>query len=126
MTKGTYSAALVAFNEIRQILKKHELGGAIHIVSKDRAGWRYFWPPWTAIYERADGAVGIRLRSKEFKSIKGARHPAERHLAEHTAHTVFQLRDLAAQQFAAMDKLCDEIEKHWEVEHHPGRDRQPE
>lgn len=118
MTKtkpGSDEAARMAFREIRHVLRKHKLAGCAFIVSDARAFWVYEFPAWCALtYEQTPEGQRLRLRARrnEFDTDEAANKHAEL-----TAHVVFQMRDLSAATFDAMNKFAIELEDQWGAEH---------
>lgn len=106
--------------EIVGVLQKYDMAGAVHIVCKERAMWRYHFPTWGVIKVND---IGIRFHSKreDFPSLE-----AQRQAVELSAHIVFQLRDMAALTFGQMDKIAKMIEERFDVEHRGGVDFDPE
>ncbi len=111
--------------EIIGVLKKHDMAGAITVVAKDRAHFRYHFPTWSVaqLHEATGGGLGIRLQSKasDFPSKE-----AQRVANELTAHIVYQMRDCAANTIGVCSALAEKMDAAWEVEHTPNVDFDPE
>jgi hypothetical protein len=107
--------------EIVAALKKHDMAGAVTIVSKERAMFKYQFPTWSVV--QFDGPNKLRFRSKreDFPSKK-AQHEA----TELSVHIILQMRDVAAQTFAMCENVKAMLDKHMEIEHHPFADFDPE
>lgn len=58
--------------EIIGVLKKYDMAGAVTVVSKERAMFKYHFPKWTVVEL---GETSVRLRSKlaDFPSIDAQR-----------------------------------------------------
>jgi hypothetical protein len=110
--------------EIVGVLKKYDMAGAVHIVDKDRAMFRYHFPTWGVVsLEEGAGKTGIRFRSKreDFPSRE-----AQKEAVELSTHIIFQLRDLSAMTFAQMNKVAGMLQEHFHVEHKSMADFDPE
>jgi hypothetical protein len=107
--------------EIVGALKKYDMAGAITVVDKDRAMFRYQFPTWSLV--QFDGPNKIRFRSKreDFPS-KEAQHEA----TKLSVHIIMQMRDIAAQTFALCEDIKGKLDQHMEIEHHPFADFDPE
>lgn len=106
--------------EIVGILKKYDMAGAITVVSKERAMFKFHFPTWSVILL---GESHIRFRSKreDFPSKE-----AQRQATELSAHIIMQIRDIAATTFAAMNKIGGELQTQLGMTHTPGSDFDPE
>lgn len=106
--------------EIIAVLQKYDMAGAITVVSKERAMFKYFFPTWSCIIFGEDH---IRFRSKrEDYASAEAQHQA----AELSAHIVFQMRDIAKNTKNLMESICVQLIEHLGVEHVPFADFDPE
>lgn len=106
--------------EIIGVLKKHDMAGAVTVVSKERAMFKYHFPTWTAV-ELKETSVRLRLKSSEFESKKAARD-----CAELTAHVIMQMGDCAANTMGLVKHLSEIMRDKWGMEHEGGADFDPE
>jgi hypothetical protein len=102
--------------EIIVVLQKYDMAGAITVVSKERAMWKYHFPTWSVI---TLGSDHIRFRSKreDFPNLE-----AQRAAAELSAHIVMQMRDVAANTFTMMEHIAEQLRDKLGMEHVPGVD----
>lgn len=114
-----------AMAEINAIMKKHDIGGHITLVSPTNSEFRYMIDPsWScAWFERADGgAYAVRFRAnKESIPDKQERHK----IVENTMHLLLQIRDLAAKTFVETDAVVSQLGNHVEIEHKPFSNFEP-
>jgi hypothetical protein len=106
--------------EIMGVLKKYDMAGAITVVSKERAMFKYHFPTWSVITIEP---ASIRFRSKrsDFPSLE-----AQRTAVELSAHIVMQMRDVAANTFAMMEQIGKVLEDTLGMQHTPNVDFDPE
>lgn len=111
--------------EIIGVLKKYDMAGAITVVAKDRAHFRYHFPTWSVaqLQEAPGGGLGVRLRSKaaDFPSKED-----QRKANELTAHIIYQMRDCAMNTIGVCKAVIEKMEQAWVVEHNPRADFDPE
>ncbi|MGI9335744.1 MAG: hypothetical protein ACR2RL_21570 [Gammaproteobacteria bacterium] len=94
-------------------------------MSKDRAFFVYEFPNWCGFtFETIEGgAKALRLETRHTDhDSKASAHEFQ----EATAHTAFQLRDLAWAQYQAMNGFAKKMKEVWEAEHTGGLDFDPE
>lgn len=106
--------------EIIGVLKKYDMAGAITVVSKERAMFKYHFPTWTAV-ELSETAVRLRLKTAEFPSREAAWE-----CAKLTAHAVMQMGDIARNTLALTQHLGGMMRDKWGMEHKGGQDFDPE
>lgn len=106
--------------EIIGVLKKHDMAGAITVVSKERCMFKYHFPTWTAV-ELGETSVRLRLKSSEFPSRQ-----ASRDCAVLTAHVIMQMGDCAANTMGLVKHLSEIMRDKWGMEHKGGQDFDPE
>jgi hypothetical protein len=106
--------------EIVGVLKKYDMAGVVHVVSKERSMWKYHMPTWGVI-KLIDGGIHIYSKREDFPSLE-----AQKEATELSAHVVFQLRDLAALEFKHFDGVCKAFESRFDVDHQGGLDFDPE
>lgn len=116
--EATYRDAMA---EINAVLKKYDLAGAITLVSKERAMFRYHFPTWGVLKLEGNDKLRFRSKRKDFPSEE-AQHEA----TELSLHVVLQMRDIAAQTFDLMEQLHARLSEHMEIEHKPFQDFNPE
>lgn len=111
--------------EILGVLKKYDMAGAITVISKERAAFRYHFPTWSVVQlqEAPDGGVGVRIRSKaaDFPSRE-----AQQRANELSAHIVYQMRDIATNTYGICTAVANKMDEHWNVTHVSGSDFDPE
>ena len=111
--------------EVIGVLKKYDMAGAVTVISKERAAFKYHFPTWSVaqLHEDTGGGVGVRLRSKasDFPN-REAQHKAN----ELTAHIVYQMRDIAANTVGVCDTIAAKMNEVWSVEHVSHADFDPE
>jgi hypothetical protein len=105
---------------ITRILRQYDIGGAVILVSKTHAEFRYQFPSWSIVQPETgpQGQQGMRMRS--FEAWYGSKD--EQKLAmEESLHCLYQIRDIAAQIFIAFEDLTDQVEESGQlvVEHRP-------
>lgn len=106
--------------EIHAALQKYDMAGAITLVSKERAMFRYHFPTWSCISMTSD-EVRFRAKRADYPSAE-----AHHETLELSAHIIMQMRDIAAKTFAMCDQLAKQLEKTHELEHRPFQDFDPE
>jgi hypothetical protein len=106
--------------EIIGVLKKYDMAGAVTVVDKHRAMFKYHFPAWTCVLLGED-QVRLRLKGSEYPSREAAKETAEL-----TAHVIMQMRDIAANTFKLCDHLGDKMREAWGMEHTPNVDFDPE
>jgi hypothetical protein len=111
--------------EIMGVLKKHDMAGAITVISKERAAFRYHFPTWSVVrlQEAPDGGLAVRIKSKlaDFPSRE-----AQNTANELSAHIVYQMRDIATNTFGMCMMVAEKMNEHWDVTHAPNSDFDPE
>jgi hypothetical protein len=111
--------------EIMGVLKKYDMAGAITVISKERAAFRYHFPTWSVVklQEVPDGGLGVRIKSKatDFPS-REAQHKAN----ELSAHIVYQMRDIATNTYGMCTAVAEKMDEHWNVTHVSHSDFDPE
>ena len=107
-----------AITKIRAILREYDLVGFLAIISPDRAHWcHHVDASWSALYIGDDGKAQVRAKRADFKTSE-----EHKRVVELTAHIIYSGRDLATQQFLAMDALVKMLEQHLSVEHESYKD----
>jgi hypothetical protein len=98
-------------SEIAAVLTKYDMAGAVTVVSKERAMFRYQFPTWSCIHltERE-----LRFRSKrtDYPSDE-----AQRKAVELSVHIIMQMRDIAAQTFAMCEDIEKKLKEKFDIEH---------
>lgn len=111
--------------EIMGVLKKYDMAGAVTVISKERAAFRYHFPTWSVVklQEAPNGGLGVRIKSKaaDFPS-REAQHKAN----ELSAHIVYQMRDIATNTYGMCTAVAEKMSEHWDVTHVPNADFDPE
>ena len=106
--------------EIAGVLKKYDMAGAITIVSKERAMFRYYFPTWSVI-KAEKNCVRFRSKREDFPSAQ-AQHQA----TELSAHIVMQMRDVGGQTFMMMEQIGKQLAEKVGMAHTPNADFDPE
>lgn len=106
--------------EIAGVLQKYDMAGAVTVVSKDRAMFKYVFPTWSCIQVNG-GELRFRAKRADYPSKK-AHHEA----AELSVHIIMQMRDIAAQTFGMCEGIYKKLSEHFEIEHKPFHDFDPE
>ena len=106
--------------EISAVLQKYDMAGAITVVSKERAMFKYMFPTWSCI-KIEDGGIRFRAKREDFPSIE-----IQRETVELSAHIVMQMRDIAAQTFGMCQTIGIALKEQVGMEHQPGFDFDPE
>ncbi len=106
--------------EIVGVLKKYDMAGAITVVSKERAMFKYHFPTWSVIM-LGDDHIRFRSKKEDFPSKE-----AQRVATELSAHIIMQMRDVAANTFAMMEHIGKELKDKLGMEHVPNVDFDPE
>jgi hypothetical protein len=111
--------------EIMGVLKKHDMAGAITVISKERAAFRYHFPTWSVVklQEAPDGGLAVRIKSK---AADFASREAQNTANELSAHIVYQMRDIATNTYGMCTKVAEKMNEHWHVTHVSGLDFDPE
>ena len=111
--------------EIMGVLKKYDMAGAITVISKERAAFRYHFPTWSVVklHEATDGGVGVRIRSKaaDFSSKE-----AQQKANELSAHIIYQMRDIATNTYGMCSMVAEKMDAAWNVTHVSHSDFDPE
>lgn len=111
--------------EILGVLKKYDMAGAITVISKERAAFRYHFPTWSVVklQEAPDGGLAVRIKSKaaDFPS-REAQHRAN----ELSAHIVYQMRDIATNTYGMCTMVAEKMNEVWDVTHVSHADFDPE
>ena len=106
--------------EIVAVLKKYDMAGAICIVDKERSMFRYQFPSWSCII-LGDESLRFKAKREDYPSRE-----AQKEAVTLSAHILLQFRDVAAQTFHMMSKIQASLEEHFEIEHKPFQDFDPE
>lgn len=103
----------IAAAEIKMIMRKHDIGGFISLVSKTHSEFRLEFPSWSVAQFEGDGR-GVRIRSKleDFQS-KEDQHTA----TELTAHFILSARDMAIMNGENLMTLGELLAEYMEIEH---------
>jgi hypothetical protein len=111
--------------EIMGVLKKHDMAGAITVISKERAAFRYHFPTWSVVklQEAPDGGLAVRIKSKaaDFPSRE-----AQNTANELSAHIVYQTRDIAMNTYGMCTMVAETMSRTGTVTHTPNSDFDPE
>ena len=106
--------------EIMAVLKKYDMGGAITVVDKERAMFKYYFPSWTCITLGED-RISIRSKRDDYPSLE-----AQKETAELSAHCLMQMLDVAKNTYGLMSKIAIVLKEKWGMEHTSAVDFDPE
>lgn len=106
--------------EIAGVLQKYDMAGAITVVSKERAMFRYVFPTWGCISINGS-ELRFRAKREDYPSSE-AQHEA----VELSTHIVLQMRDIAAQTFTMCEHIHKQLAEKFEIEHDAFADFDPE
>lgn len=107
-------------SEIMCVLRKYDMAGAVTVVDRERAMFKYTFPTWSVI---SVGEDHIRFKSKrqDFTSEE------QRHVCtELSAHIIMQMRDIAANTFMVMNEMGKVLAEKIGMEHTSYSDFDPE
>lgn len=107
-------------SEIMGVLKKYDMAGAITVVDKERAMFKYHFPTWSVI-KLEPNAIRFRSKREDFPS-----KDAQKQATELSAHIVMQMRDIAANTFGMMEHIGKQLEDKLGMEHTANADFDPE
>lgn len=108
-----------AMAEIKAVLKKHDIAGALTLVSKSHSEYLYHFPTWSAA-QLTDEGIRIRIKSSDFAD----KQAADQALLD-SLHVVLQIHDLNSQNLKVMDQLIKKIGEHVDIDHTPFFDHTP-
>ncbi len=113
-----------AMAEIFGILKKHDIGGQVTLVSPTHAEFRSkIDPSWSvAFFEDHEKGVAVRFRATKAEiPDKEERHQK----SELTTHLLCQIRDLCGQNFLMFDGVLNQLKEHLDFDHTPQAGYEP-
>jgi hypothetical protein len=108
-----------AMAEIKAILSKHDIAGAISLVSETHSEYRLQFPSWS-MAQLTEKGLRFRGKAADYPNKEAANEALTRSL-----HVLLQIRDLTAQHQAVMLKILDALEKHVDFDHTPYADHTP-
>lgn len=103
----------IAMEEIKDILLKHEIAGAITLVSKTHSEYLYHFPKWSCV-SMSDRGLSAYSQKRFYPNAE-----AQKENVEQSLHIVFQIRDIAAQTFTWFDRFTQMIREKIDIEHRP-------
>jgi len=107
--------------EITAVLKKYDMAGAVTVVSKERAMFKYIFPTWSCIMPEGERGFRFRAKRADFPTAE-----AQHQTMELSAHIIMQMRDIAAQTFTMCESLASALKEQVGLEHKPFQDFDPE
>lgn len=107
--------------EVEAILKKYDMGGAITVISQDRAMFKYVWPTWGCMSFEGHNTIRFKAKREDYPSEE-----AQYHTMELSVHVIMQMKDIAANTFAMCEEMERKLREHIEIEHKPYADFDPE
>jgi hypothetical protein len=108
-----------AMAEITAILAKHDIAGALTLVSETHSEYKYHFPTWSAAQFSEDG-IRFKTKASEFPD----KETANRALTV-SLHVLLQIRDLNAQHFETMTQILEKVREHVDFNHVPYADHTP-
>lgn len=107
--------------EISAILTKYDMAGAMTVISKERAMFKYQFPTWSCISLGSNGELRFKSKRADYASVE-----EQREHVNLSAHIILQMRDIAAQTFAMCEHIEGELKKKFDIEHTSFADFDPE
>ena len=106
--------------EISAVLKKYDMAGAVTVISKERAMFKYEFPTW--------GCITLEGASMRFRAVRADYPSDEAHhqALELSAHIIMQMRDIAAQTFGVCEQIGEVLKEKAGMEHEAYTDFDPE
>jgi hypothetical protein len=102
-----------AMAEIFTILKRHDLGGTVTLVSPTHSEFRVREDPsWSCCTIENESEVRFQARRADFKTKEEWHRTIQL-----TAHLVAQIRDFAGVTFKAFDVMYNELDRRIGIEH---------
>jgi hypothetical protein len=108
-----------AMAEISAVLKKHDIAGAVTLVSKTHSEYKYHFPTWSAA-QITDEGIRFRTKSSDYAD----KQAADQALLD-SLHVVLQIHDLNSQNIKVTDQLIKKIGEHVDFDHVPYFDHTP-
>jgi hypothetical protein len=105
--------------EITAILKKHDIAGALTLVSETHSEYKYHFPTWSAAQLLGDG-IRFKTKATDYPDKEAANQALTKSL-----HILLQICDLNAQHFNVMTRLLEKIRGHVDWDHVPYADHTP-
>lgn len=107
-----------AMAEIKAVLQKHDIGGAMTLVSETHSEYLFqLEPSWSVIHIQADGYARFRSKRSDFKT-----RAEQKRCTDSSIHMVHQIRDLNALSFQQMEAMIEMLKQHFDIEHTPFAD----
>lgn len=106
--------------ELVGVLQKYDMAGALTVVSKERAMFRYVFPTWSCMQIKGS-ELRFRAKRADYPSAE-----AQRQAVELSTHIVLQMRDISLQTLAMCDQLAQTLEEKFDITHKPYADFDPE
>jgi hypothetical protein len=106
--------------EITHVLRKFDMAGAVTVVAKDRAMFKCTFPTWSCI-RVTETEVRFKAKREDYPSKE-----AQQETVELSVHIIMQMRDIAARTFAFCEQIHQKLGEHFEIEHKPFHDFDPE
>jgi hypothetical protein len=93
-----------AMLEIQAVMKKHQIGGMVNLISKTHGELGIEFPDWIGV---AQEDLGMRIKFKK----------EETDLANLTGHFIYSIIDVCGHTSKGFKQLAKVLEDHCEVEH---------
>lgn len=104
-----------AMKEIEGVLARHDICGSVMLASESHAENRFiFNASWSLIYFESPGVIRFRSLRRDFKT-----KDQQIQCVNNTVGAVFQFRDLNSANFMAMDRFCEMLKEHYQIDHTP-------
>lgn len=111
MSENDFDPVLVkASDEIREILRKNDIAGVVHLFSATHGEFlnHITEPTWSGL-EMVETGIKVKLMAKSGGE-------SERLKAEATVHMVHSVRDMAGVTFQIADRLVKFLHQHMDIE----------
>lgn len=106
--------------EITAALRKYDMAGAVTVVSKERAMFKYIFPSWSCI-KANETEIRFKAKREDYPSVE-----AQQQAVESSVHIILQMRDIAAQTFAFCEGIEEKLKESFDIHHESFADFDPE
>ncbi len=112
----------MAAEEMKEILKKYDIGGHITLVSPTHSEFMFaISPSWSCARFTADtNQIHFKATQEMFGSKEECKKAQERSL-----HLILQIRDMGAQAFHVMENVRVQLSKFFDIDHVPFSTKPP-
>ena len=102
--------------DIKQILKKYDISGAIGLCSKTHAEFYMEFPEWSCVKLEESGKVAIDIKRENFESMDAAVKAVQ-----NTTHVLLRNIDMSNYVIEAMEEILSHIEPKFDITHEIGK-----